>query len=62
MTEEQVNRLSQLIADQLRSLIWEQVGENRPLKRPANLARLCGQEDQVKNFLMGHLGSMGILK
>ena len=61
MTPDQLDKLSQLIASRLRTLIWESAGaNNRPFK-PANLPRLFVNAEDIKIFVEGHLYSMGIV-
>jgi hypothetical protein len=61
MTPKQVETLSQLITDQLKSHLWERVGVHHPPIKPANQDRLFFENHEVKKFLEGHLRSMGVI-
>ena len=61
MTPDQLERLSQLLADQLQSFVWERAGEGKPPVKPTNLRHLFIDADDVRAFLEGHLRSMGIV-
>jgi hypothetical protein len=61
MTPKQLESLSQLLAGQLRTLIWETAGPGVPPFRPVNLRNLFIKGDELKTLLEGHLRSMGVV-
>ena len=60
MTPGQLEALSNLLARQMHTLIWEVAGPNEPPFRPTNLRRLLIKSDELRTLLEGHLRSMGI--
>jgi hypothetical protein len=61
MTPGQLEALSNLLARQLHTLIWETSGPSEPPFRPTNLRHLLIKSDELKTLLEGHLRSMGIV-
>ena len=61
MTLGQLEELSNILARQLHTLIWEAAGPNEPPFRPTNLRRLLIKSDELRTLLEGHLRSMGIV-
>ena len=61
MTLGQLEELSNILARQLHTLIWEAAGPNEPPFRPTNLRQLLIKSDELRTLLEGHLRSMGIV-
>ena len=61
MTPGQLEALSNLLARQMHTLIWETAGPNEPPFRPTNLRHLLIKSDELRTLLEGHLRSMGIV-